>query len=288
MQDKYEQDNEAYVRAVHDKGLAFDLRTMSRRRMLGVFGGAGALALTGGALLNGMTAEAAEAVEAACLAEVESETEGPYPADGSNGPDVRIEDGIVRSDITSSFGSYSGTADGVPLTFSLTVQNLSCSPLAGAAVYVWHCSAEGRYSLYSLGARRQNYLRGIQVADSTGKVTFTSIFPGCYTGRWPHIHFEVYASLADATSGSGAIRKTSQIALPEAVSEAVYAGSSVYSGSTANLDDITLATDGVFGDDLAAREMATVTGSVSAGYVANLTISVDPTGTELTTARKSA
>jgi protocatechuate 3,4-dioxygenase beta subunit len=269
-------DNAAYVREVHDKGLAFDLGTMSRRRMLAVLGGAG-LAVVGGQVLGRNSADAAAS---ACLEEVESETAGPYPADGTNGPDVRTETGIVRSDIRASFGSSTTVAGGVPLTFSLIVQDLDCAPLPGAAVYAWHCDREGRYSLYSSGVTGENYLRGIQVADDTGTVTFTSIYPACYTGRWPHIHFEVYSSLADATSGAGPIRKTSQIALPEDVSDTVYAEADGYEQSETNMSRISLATDMVFRDDLAAREMATVTGDVTSGYAATLTISVDPAGEE--------
>ena len=262
-------DNDAYVRAVHDKGLQFDLGTMSRRRMLTVLGGAGVLAAVGGELLGGKASAAA----AACAAEVESETAGPYPADGSNGVEVRTVAGVVRRDIRSSFGGATGVADGVNLTFSLTVLNLSCVPLVGAAVYAWHCDRLGRYSLYSSGVTSQNYLRGIQATDSTGTVTFDSIYPGCYSGRWPHIHFEVYSSLANATSGHGPIVKTSQIALPKDVSQTVYA-TSAYSSSATALSRISLATDMVFRDDLAAREMATVSGDVTKGYNANLTITV--------------
>ncbi|BCJ42059.1 hypothetical protein GCM10010168_65650 [Actinoplanes ianthinogenes] len=268
-----EQDNAAYVREVHDKGLAFDLGTMSRRRMLTLIGGAGAaIAVTG--TLAGTAGPAA-----AALAEVESETAGPYPADGSNGIDVRTESGIVRSDIRSSFGTSATVAEGVPLEFSLTVVDLEGAPLAGAAVYAWHCDRDGNYSLYSTGITGENYLRGIQETDAAGTVTFTSIFPACYSGRWPHIHFEVYSSLANATSGAGPIVKTSQIAIPEEVADLVYATDG-YSRSVTNLSQITLATDNVFGDDSAARELATVTGSVEAGFVARLTAAVDPSGTE--------
>jgi protocatechuate 3,4-dioxygenase beta subunit len=274
-----ERDNDAYVREVHDKGLAFDLSTMSRRRMLAVIGGAGAIAVAGGASLLG---GAGEAAAAACAAEVESETAGPYPADGSNGPDVRVQSGIVRSDIRSSFGTSSTVAQGVPLRFSLIVSDLTCTPLVGAAVYAWHCDREGRYSLYSSGVTNENYCRGIQETDSSGTVTFTTVFPACYTGRWPHIHFEVYSSLAAATSGSGPIRKTSQIALPEAVSKDVYNNAAGYSSSVTNIAKITLASDMVFGDDLAARELATVTGSVTAGYVATLPVTVNPSATAST------
>ncbi|SNY69294.1 dioxygenase family protein [Paractinoplanes atraurantiacus] len=263
-------ENEAYVRAVHDKGFTFD-----RRRLLAVAGGTGALALTG-LWPGGAEAAAAEA----CLEEVESETAGPFPADGSNGPDVRTINGVVRRDIRSSFGGATGVAGGVPLTFSLVVQDLTCKPLVGAAVYAWHCDREGRYSLYSSGATEENYLRGIQVTDRSGRVTFTSIFPACYQGRWPHIHFEVYSTLTDATGGAGPIRKTSQIAFPEQVADAVYATAAGYEQSVANMERISLATDMVFRDDLAAREMATVTGDVDCGYVARLTITVDPANVE--------
>src|SRR3954468_4453179 len=109
MSPQSERDNDAYVRAVHDKGLAFDLSTMNRRRMLGIIGGAGALAVAGGASLLG---GASSASAAACAEEVESETPGPYPADGSNGPDVRTLSGAVRTDIRSSFGTSSTVAQG--------------------------------------------------------------------------------------------------------------------------------------------------------------------------------
>ena len=193
--------------------------------------------------------------------------------------DVQI--GVIRRDIRPSFGAATGVAGGVPLQFTLVVSDLACAPLAGAAVYAWHCDREGRYSLYSSGVTGENYLRGIQVTDRHGRVTFTSVFPACYTGRWPHIHFEVYSSVEDATSGVGPIRKTSQIAFPEEVADEVYANAEGYEQSIPNMDRVTLATDMVFGDDLAAREMAAVTGDVTCGYTATLAITVDPTAVEV-------
>src|SRR5690349_22235416 len=223
---------------------------MSRRRLLAAFGGVGALALVGGCAGKDDAATPAASTSTSAgtatgsLAEVESETAGPYPADGSNGPDVRTQSGIVRKDIRTSFGDSSGTAEGVPLEFSLVIKDLTGAAVTGAAVYAWHCDRDGNYSLYSTGVTDQNYLRGIQETDSTGTVTFTSIFPACYSGRWPHIHFEVYSSLANATSGAGPIVKTSQIAIPEDVSTLVYATAG-YSQSVSNLSQITLATDNV-------------------------------------------
>ena len=142
------------------------------------------------------SAGATEAAEA-CAAIIPQETAGPYPGDGSNGPDVLQQSGIIRSDITSSFGEYTGTAEGVPLQIEFVLEHVDegCVPYAGAAVYVWQCDRDGWYSLYSEQALNQNYLRGVQEADADGVVRFTSIFPACYTGRWPHIHFEVFPSL---------------------------------------------------------------------------------------------
>jgi protocatechuate 3,4-dioxygenase beta subunit len=269
------EDNAAYVRRVHDKGLSFDLRTMSRRRLLAGLGGLGALSLVAACGADGETAATTSASSSTGLTEVESETAGPYPADGSNGPDARTLDGIVRKDIRTSFGDASGTAAGVPLEFSLVITDLEGAAVTGAAVYAWHCDRDGNYSLYSESITDENYLRGIQQTDDTGTVTFTSIYPACYTGRWPHIHFEVYKSLANATSGDGPIVKTSQIALPEDVSDTVYATDG-YSKSVTNLEGVSLATDNVFGNDSAKTELATVTGSVSAGYQAVLKIAIDP------------
>lgn len=207
-----------------------------------------------------------------CTSKIPSETEGPYPGDGTNGPNVLNASGVVRSDIRSSFAGLSGTADGVPLMIALTLVSAStCAPLAGRAVYVWHCDRVGRYSLYTSGATNQNYLRGVQEADALGRVTFTSIFPACYTGRWPHIHFEVYPSLAASTSAANKIA-TSQIALPKATCDEVYATSG-YDASIRTLSQVSLATDMVFSDG-ASLELATITGSVTGGLTASLTVAI--------------
>jgi protocatechuate 3,4-dioxygenase beta subunit len=201
---------------------------------------------------------------------IPEETAGPYPGDGSNGPNALTASGIVRSDIRPSFGNLSGTAAGVPLQVMLQiVQSGSCAPLAGAAVYVWHCDRDGNYSLYT--AASQNYLRGVQVAGSDGKVTFQSIFPGCYSGRWPHIHFEVYPDLASAGSSAGKIA-TSQLALPKASCDLVY-GTAGYESSGPSLSRITLSSDMVFSDG-ATLETPVVTGSVAGGFAASLVVAV--------------
>ena len=159
------------------------------------------------------------------------------------------DSGVVRSDITTSIGSSEKVA-GVPMTINLTVTDSASgyAAMAGAAVYVWHCDATGNYSMYSQGATDQTWLRGVTETNANGTATFTSVFPGCYAGRWPHIHFEVYKSTSDATS-SGQIVKTSQIALPQAICETVYQNTSTYPNSTRNLGQLSLKTDNVFGND---------------------------------------
>jgi protocatechuate 3,4-dioxygenase beta subunit len=119
----------------------------------------------------------------------------------------------------------------------------------------------------------ENFLRGVQVSDANGQLTFQTIFPGCYSGRWPHIHFEVFRTLGAATSGANDI-KTSQLALPQAACSTVYAGASGYSASVANLAAISLASDNVFSNDGAALQLATVTGDLVNGYAASLTVGV--------------
>ena len=164
---------------------------------------------------------------------IPEETGGPYPADGSNGVNVLTESGIVRSDITTSFGTASGVAAGVPLTINL--------------------------------------LRGVQETDGDGNVTFTSIYPAAYSGRWPHIHFEVYPSLTDATAASSKLR-TSQLALPEDTSTLVCATDG-YSQSVRNMAQSSLESDNVFSDGY-SLQLATVTGDVDTGLVAALNVPV--------------
>ena len=280
---------------IYDRGLQHDVAALlSRRQMIRLLGaagvGAGLLTIVGcspSSLASGSASSAATsassssasassstAASAATCDPIPDETAGPFPGDGSNGPDMLSQSGIVRQDIRSSLGTSTTVAGGVPLTIRLAIQDTKngCAALANAAVYLWHCDREGRYSLYSQGVTNENYLRGVQQAGSDGIVSFTSVFPACYQGRWPHIHFEVYPSLDKATDVGNKIA-TSQIALPMDVCDQVYATDG-YNQSVSNLARVSLQSDNVFGDDGGVRELGTMGGSVANGLVADLAVPV--------------
>jgi len=252
---------------------------MQRRRVLQLIGGAGLLALascaskgTSGTSTPTTTPSGSTRTPSSASGTIPEETAGPFPGDGSNGPNALGQTGVVRKDIRSSFGPSTGTADGVPTTIKFTLTDAATgAPMKDAAVYVWHCDREGRYSMYSDGATDQNYLRGVQPAGADGVVTFTSIYPACYSGRWPHVHFEVYPSVTDATLARNVLA-TSQIALTEDVSDTVYATDG-YEQSRTNMSQVSLASDMVFSDG-ADLETPTVTGSVTQGYVVTLPVRV--------------
>jgi protocatechuate 3,4-dioxygenase beta subunit len=270
----------------HDRGLSHDLpkileRSMARRRLFGALGGVAAAAAVGACAHDDPTTSSPSTATSTTTGtvdpsagEIPEETAGPYPGDGSNAANVLAQSGVVRSDIRSSFGGANGVAEGVPLTVRLTAYDLAGSeakPLAGAAVYIWHCNRDGEYSMYSQEVADENYLRGVQETGSDGSVEFTSIFPAAYDGRWPHIHFEVYPSLDDATSASNKLR-TSQLALPKDVCERVYEAEG-YAQSITNLARTSLDTDLVFSDGY-SLQLANVTGSNADGWVATLNVPV--------------
>lgn len=284
----------------HDLGLSADLERMlaqpaGRRQSLrwllaGIGAGAGLLPLAGcgGSSSDGSygiststtttTGSGSTGSTSASCAVIPEETGGPYPGDGTNGnangvANALVLSGIVRSDIRASIAGASGVAAGVPLTIRLQLVNVAggCTLAPGAALYLWHCTREGGYSMYSNGIVGENYLRGVQEADSEGWVTFTTIFPGCYDGRMPHVHFEVYPSLAKAGSAANRV-KTSQFTFPMATLNEAYTASG-YGSSVSNLSRISYATDNVFSDGT-SLQMASVTGNATQGYVATLVVGV--------------
>ncbi|MBX7115088.1 MAG: hypothetical protein K1X64_12230 [Myxococcaceae bacterium] len=190
--------------------------------------------------------------------EIASETLGPYPDKVGMLNNAMYE----RSDIAEG---KAGTA--LDVVLSLVNTNAACAAITGAKVVVWHCDADGHYSEYAgqpgYDGTGTTYMRGVQVSDNNGQVTFKTVYPGWYPGRATHIHIEVFVN--------GTSRKVTQLAFPETVNTAVYA-QGVYASKGSNPQ--TNGNDMVFQDSL-ADELATVTGNAATGYLAALTIGVD-------------
>jgi protocatechuate 3,4-dioxygenase beta subunit len=179
-----------------------------------------------------------------------AETAGPFPTKSPNS--------FVVMDIK-------GDRTGVAMTMKLTIQNVNdgCNALAGALVDVWHCDKDGNYSEYG-SQTSAHYLRGRQTTDSSGVVTYKTIFPGWYPGRAPHIHVEIF-------NASGKSLLITQIAFPTDVCDTVY-------GTATNFyvkgkQDTSNTRDNIFSDSL-SNELGILTGSVSSGYKLEHTIKV--------------
>lgn len=243
---------------------------LDRRRMLGGI----ALGL-GGATLAACGSRAGAQIASGCIV-TPTETRGPFPADGSNGRprpiNVLAMDGVVRRDIRDSFAGMAGRAEGVALELELRVVDAAgCDALAGHAVYLWQNDAAGAYSLYNLPS--ENYLRGLQAADDQGRLRFTAIVPGCYGGRYPHCHFEVFDSVEAALAGATPLL-VSQFGFPAAECRTIYASDTRYGDSLDNLERHSLSRDFVFADTGAAGQIVTMTGDPGRGYRGTATVTL--------------
>ncbi|HTH82917.1 MAG TPA: hypothetical protein VL490_08270 [Mucilaginibacter sp.] len=190
-----------------------------------------------------------------------TEEEGPFPYAGgeANNP-------LARVDVTEG-------QTGVPLSLTIIVVNTNsnCNVVSGVRVDMWQCNKDGYYSGYSnqpgvLGTQSyvgKTWLRGYQTTDSNGQLKFTTIYPGWYSGRATHVHFEVFIN--------GVLKKTTQMAFPESISDVVQI-SSLYAAH--GINTTRNAKDSVFGNSTTdlANETISLMGSVSAGYSGTFTI----------------
>ena len=257
----------------------------ARRAALGALGAVGAASLaacrSAGSTLapvagNDATA-AASRVEAA-LANTSTtscvitavETAGPFPL-----VSVLDNPALVRRDITEG-------KSGIPLTLTLKIvdHDKACAALSGAAVYIWHCDADGEYSGYSTHERgsraRETFLRGVQLTGGDGRVRFTTIFPGWYVSRLTHIHVQIFLA-GTALSSHAVAAATTQLCFPEAVTAAAYDNAALYPQGQ-NHGTPSYASDPVFGNGI-GTELLTVSGSATTGYHAGIVIGLSSTGT---------
>ncbi len=189
------------------------------------------------------------------------DTPGPFT---THEPDT-----LIRKDIRAD-------RTGIPLDMELTIldRNNGCQPMAGVIVDVWHCDKDGLYSEYGehrlqkTDMREEHFLRGRQTTDSNGKVAFTSIFPGWYTSRSTHIHYEV-------KSADGKSLMISQIAFPEGKDSAVaQVNSASDKGYTKGMSGFVVnSKDGVFRDGV-ETQLGHISGSVEKGFGLTHTIIV--------------
>jgi len=187
-----------------------------------------------------------------------------------------------RSDIRSDTKGSTGTQSGLPLTLNITVGSYSsgaCTPIANAQVHIWHCNAQGVYSDIQASTNDndadltgENFLRGYQYTDANGKVTFTTIYPGWYSGRAVHIHVKVRVF---DSSGNVTTEATTQLFFDDSISTAVYAANSDYSRSGTR--DTMDSADSIYAAESPAL-LVSLTGSASTSYAGTISIGV-ATGT---------
>ena len=175
---------------------------------------------------------------------------------------------LHRSDITE--GKF-----GIPLTLTLSIVDVGngAAPVAGAAVEIWHCDADGAYSEYASkmepDAATTTYLRGAQTTDRAGRVTFQTIYPGWSGARAAHIYVRIYDGATPT--------RTVQLGFPDRVNAAVHDDAERYvRGQNPTRNDA----DPVFGvapgDDGDSDQpdflIVPVAGDNPSGYVAMLEI----------------
>jgi protocatechuate 3,4-dioxygenase beta subunit len=189
---------------------------------------------------------------------IPSETAGPFPLDFSG------DNTMFRTDVRE-------TQEGVTTKVRMKIISANdCNPIANARVDIWHCNAYGYYSGYNTNGQNgpinyvgETWLRGIQITDANGEVEFITMFPGWYSGRIAHIHFQVFLS--------SVLQVTSQFAFPVEEKNILYTNNLPYSNY--GEDPITFATDGVFTDGY-ALQLATLT-EVDGEYFSEIEIAIN-------------
>jgi protocatechuate 3,4-dioxygenase beta subunit len=227
---------------------------LSRRsalRVAGVVGMVGAAGATG-LLHGGWTAASAAASDDDCDVTPEV-TEGPYWVDAK----------LNRSDVRSNADGTS-TQSGVPLALTIYLRDSSCGGVvSGAWIDIWHANDQGVYSDEAVeSTSSQTWLRGYQITDDDGKVAFTTVFPGWYSGRTIHIHMRVRTFDGSTTTTN----YTTQLFFAEADNNAVLATADYTRDGKSR--DTTNATDMVYEQEVAAggAVLVPLTGNATDGY----------------------
>ncbi len=192
---------------------------------------------------------------------IPSETEGPFPLDLTTTNAATY----FRQDVRE-------TKTGTKLNLKLKIIGLdNCLPMANLRVNIWHCDKDGIYSGYNnsqnAGDVNATFLRGYQMTDANGEVNFVSIFPGWYSGRLCHIHFQVYVS--------SVYKAVSQLTFDIATKNALYAANTTE--YTKGADPMTVASDNVFSDGI-TYQTATLTANGDGSYSSYMEVTINGTG----------
>jgi protocatechuate 3,4-dioxygenase beta subunit len=157
---------------------------------------------------------------------------------------------------------------------TLLDQRRACQPLADSAVYLWSCNRDGDYSLYGRGIEHENYLRGVQFSDRAGRVGFQTIFPACYSGRYPHLHLEIFKPRARTLDATTRVL-TTQVTAPREVCARVYEDAAGYTRSAAQFKGLLPGDDMVFASSSPAElalQTLVITGDLKTGFTGRATL----------------
>lgn len=187
---------------------------------------------------------------------IPGETAGPFPLD------LTANTFYFRQDVRE-------TKTGVQLNVKIKIIGVNnCLPMANVRINIWHCDKDGLYSGYSQsgnqGQAGLTYLRGYQITDANGEVNFITIFPGWYTGRICHIHFQAYVSPMYAA--------ISQLTFPLAAKNALYAANPTL--HTKGADPLTFNTDNIFSDGYEYQLGTLTPNTATGGYDTYLEVAI--------------
>jgi len=252
-----------------EKEVATNSKSLSRREVIALAGISGTALIIGCGGGGSSTTTSATAATASsttgttgtatggCTVSPEGEI-GPYFADDS-------ASGFLRSNVLANIDGTNAQT-GVPLTLNIHIYDAenSCKAMAGVQVDIWHCNAYGVYSDEAVeSTSSETFLRGYQITDANGLVTFKTIFPGWYSGRTAHIHVRVRSKYSEASSTSDGTN-TTQLFFPQAVIDQLYANVAPY--STHGKEDTTNTADHVYTGETHAEMLLTLTGDYLSGY----------------------
>jgi protocatechuate 3,4-dioxygenase beta subunit len=220
---------------------------LTRREALALLGSTGTLFLLGSSSSSSSSYPAGKP-RYPCVVRPAS-TQGPFFVDEKlNRTDIRSDpsDGTVKQ--------------GALLALTLNVSSIAkgaCAPLEGAIVDLWQCDADGVYSdavdqNQGLDTTGKKFLRGYQVTDQDGIAKFTTIYPGWYPSRTPHIHYKIRSP----ESAKSPYEFIGQMYFHERTSDGVYANPPYAARGKRSVSNLT---DRIYNSDGGRQSMLVVT-----------------------------